>query len=178
MITSVDLAEATQHWYQLSWVDWISVAGVPLAFIGLYLTWRQARDAVSSAEAASAAVGKTERRIRLNLLMVQIPQLTSVRPDLENAIDGGDSNLARLHLNSWSSQAANIRGIIALADPEQTLIPRQLQQSMVLARTAGTVLLQKTVPTRSGCARAYESIALVCDSLITWLAENSTGAQS
>lgn len=168
------LAVSSPHWYQLTWTDWITVAGVPLALIGLYITWRQARNAADSAKAAQNAIAATERKIRSKQLMVLIPQLRWTVTELENAIASNDRKAARRQLDSWRWQAGNIQGILTAADPEEVSILEGLQQSVGLARVAGSALLNERNPIFSRCSKARASIVAVCDELNKWLGKSST----
>jgi hypothetical protein len=170
------VAASSHHWYQLTWTDWITVAGLPLALVGLYLTWRQARKAADSAKAAQDAIVATERKIRSNQLMVLIPQLRWTVIELENAIATNDRKGARRQLDSWRWQAGHIRGILTAADPEESKILEGLQQSVSLARVAGSALLDEANPIISRSSKARASIVAVCDELNTWLGKNSTEA--
>ncbi len=169
------LAAETHHWYQLTWVDWITVAGLPLALVGLYLTWRQARKAANSAKAVQDAIESTELKIRTKQLMVLIPQLRWIAVELEDAINTQSGAGARKQLDSWRWQAGSIRGILSAADPDEIQILKGLQQSVGLARVAGSALLEGR-PVSSACTKARASIVTVCDDLNTWLGKNSTQA--
>jgi hypothetical protein len=170
------MAAEAHHWYQLTWVDWISVAGLPLALVGLYMTWRQARDAADAARAAQQAIAATERRIRSKQLMVLIPQMRWIVSELESAITTKDRTAARKQLDSWRWQAGNAQGILSANDPDETKILHGLQQSVGLARVAGAALMKEGRAVATSCAEAHSSILTVCDELNTWLGKNSTGA--
>ena len=70
-----------------AWVDWVSVIGLPLTLLGLFLTWQQARNASTAAQAAEKAVSRTERQIRASQILVLVPQLRSTVAELETAIE-------------------------------------------------------------------------------------------
>ena len=169
-------AASSHHWYQLTWIDWITVGGFPLALVGLYVTWRQARNAANSAKAAQDAIIATERTIQSKQLMVLIPQLRWTVIELESAIIDRDRKGARRQLDSWRWQAGNIQGILTAADPEEIEILQGLQQSVSLARVAGSALMDEQSPLFSRCSKARTSIVAVCDELNTWLGKNSTEA--
>lgn len=170
------LAADSHHWYQLSYVDWITVAGLPLALIGLYLTWRQARSAANSAKAVQNAIISTEREIRVKQLMVLIPQLRWTVIELETAISSQDAAGARKHLDSWRWQAGSIQGILSATEPDETKILKGLQQSVGLARVAGSALLEGDGSVSSESSKARSAIVTVCDDLNTWLGKSSTQA--
>ena len=140
------MAAEPHHWYQLTWIDWFTVAGLPLALVGLYVTWRQARNAANSAKAAQDAIIATQRTIRSKQLMVLIPQLRWTVLELEKAITTNDRKGARKQLDSWRWQAGNIQGILTAADPEEITILEGLQESVGLARVAGSALLDEKSP--------------------------------
>jgi hypothetical protein len=106
----VPIAANSHHWYQLTFVDWLTVAGLFLALVGLYATWRQARSAANAARAVQEAILTSEQRIRSKQLMVLIPQLRWTVTELENAAAHNDRAAARRHLDSWRWQAGNIQG--------------------------------------------------------------------
>jgi hypothetical protein len=170
------LAEVSQQWYSLPWVDWITVAGLPLALVGLCVTWWQARKAANSAKAAQDAIVATERKIRSKQLMVLIPQLRWIVSELENAITTNDRKAARRQLESWRWQAVNIQGILTVTDPEEINILETLQESVVLARVAGSALLDERNSILSRCSKARASVVTVCDELNAWLGKTATDA--
>jgi hypothetical protein len=114
--------------------------------------------------------------IRLKQLMVLIPQLRWTAAELENAISAQDSTAARKQLDSWRWQAGNIQGILTAADPDEVRILKGLQQSVGLARVAGTALLDGDGSISSNCSKARISIVTVCDDLNAWLGKSSTQA--
>jgi hypothetical protein len=170
------VAANAHHWYQITWIDWVTVAGLLLALAGLYVTWRQARNAADAAKAAQDAIIATERKIRSKQLMVLIPQLRWTVAELENAITANDRKGARRQLDSWRWQAGNIQGILTVTDPEEIKILQGLQQSVSLARVAGSALLDEQVPIFSRCSKARTAIVAACDELNAWLGKNSTDA--
>jgi hypothetical protein len=176
MLFRVLIAAGSHHWYQLTWVDWLTVAGLPLALVGLYVTWRQARAATNSAKAARDAVIATESKIRSKQLMVLIPQLRWIVAELESAVITKDQESARKQLDNWRWQAGNIQGILTAADPEEIKILRDLQKSVGLARVAGSALLEENASIASDSSKAHTSILIVCDELNMWLGKNSTEA--
>lgn len=95
--------------------------------------------------------------------------------ELEDAIKTQNEARARKQLDSWRWQAGNIQGILSAADPEEIQILKDLQQSVGLARVAGSALLEGG-PVRSVCTKARAAIVTVCDDLNTWLGKNSTQA--
>src|SRR5437868_615162 len=103
-----------------------------MALVGLYVTWRQAKNAADSAKAAQDAIVATERQIRSKQLMVLIPQLRWVAIELENAIAANDRKGARKQLDSWRWQAGNVQGILTATDPEEISILEGLQKSVSL----------------------------------------------
>ena len=173
--------DAAHAWYQLSWVDWVSVGGLPLALIGLYLTWVQAKNAAKAAEAAREAVLETEHRIRINQLMVLIPQLRWTVSELESAISSYNSSQVRRQLESWRWQASNIYGMLEAVAPAEARTLRILQQSVGLARSAGAALIAKPgteEALRNDFSKVRAAIVLACDDLNMWLGRSSTQAQN
>ena len=98
--------------------------------------------------------------------------------ELENAISTKDSPAARRQLDSWRWQAGNLKGILTVTDPDESKILRGLQQSVGLARVAGSALFENdNIGTIiSDCAKARVTIVTVCDDLNAWLGKTSTEA--
>ncbi|MEV4185234.1 hypothetical protein AB0J28_27815 [Streptosporangium canum] len=165
---------APEPWYDLTWFEWIGVAGLPLTLIGLYLTWWQARGAANSAKAATDAIKKTEQRMRANQLLVLIPQLRWIATELDISIDSGNSSLARRHLDNWRMQASHVHGILTTADSMERDILTQLQESVGLAKTAGGALLKDSNgSTLKACIKVRSAMATACDAMTVWAGANS-----
>jgi hypothetical protein len=172
------LAASASQSHGLGWVDWITVIGLPLTLLGLYLTWSQARKATSAAAAARKAVSRTEQQLRANQLLVLVPQLRWTVNELDSAIQGKDSMLVQRELNSWRWQAQNIHGILSGTGSSEKEILTRLQQSVVLAQTAGEKLLLGGMPVADGCRKARRAIAAACDELTAWAGRHSTQAMA
>lgn len=168
------LAAPVDHWYSLSWVEWLGAVGFPLTLLGLYLTWWQARKAFDAAEAAKQASTKTQRQMRANQLIVLIPQLRWISSELDAAIQDNNKSLARRHLDNWRWQASHIHGILSSAEPDQVEVLRRLQLSVAQAATAGAVLIKPNGSIKADCMKARAAIASVCDDLNAWVGKNST----
>jgi hypothetical protein len=168
------LAASSQHAVGLGWVDWVTIIGLPLTLLGLYLTWWQAKKAASAAVAARRAVRRTEQQIRANQLLVLVPQLSRTVAELDSAIQADNPFLAQRDLNSWRWQAGNIHGILSGANPSEKKLLRTLQQSVGLAQTAGGTLLDGKTSVATGCLRARAAIVAACDELTAWVGKNST----
>jgi hypothetical protein len=171
---AVVMAASAQHWYALRWFDWLNVFGLVLALIGLALTWRQARNAANSAKAAQEAVTYTEEQIRANQLMVLIPNLRWTIKELDSAIDGDSSLLARKQLENWRWQASNIHGILAGSSDADRLILESLIETTGLAVTAEEGLMDGKQTVGSGTVKARTAMARACDQLASWVGKQST----
>ncbi|MBN1460129.1 MAG: hypothetical protein JXA57_11380 [Armatimonadetes bacterium] len=171
-----DVLDSQQAWYEISWVEWISVIGVPLAIAGLVVTWRQAYAASDAARAAELAVRKTRAQLRSNQLMAIVPQLRFIAVELDAAIASENGSLARRQLDAWRSQAGHAHGLLSSVDSaDYEDILQKILESVGLAAAAGTALLQdRDSPTLKKCARARQAIGAVCDRLTMWAGENAT----
>lgn len=172
------LAEASQHWYNLGWVDWLAVAAFPLTLVGLYFTWRQAREASNSAEAARRAVQSTQQQIRAKQLMVLIPQLMWISSEIDSAIEIGNISLVRRYLHNWRLQAGNVNGILLAADPNQIELATALNNSVSMAAVTEGSLMKRPGATRSDCMKARDAIAVASGELNIWIGRNSTEAST
>lgn len=176
---------ATQHWWNVSWVEWFSVIGVLAAVIGVILTWFQARgaknnasDAKVAAEAASAAVDRTQRQLRANQMLVLIPQLRWVAGELDAAISSDDRDLTRRHLDSWRWQAGHVNGLLKDETPTPRAILKSLQDSVGLATTATSALLKDNAkPVFECCELARASIGEACNQMNVFVGRNASQVQ-
>ncbi len=163
-------------WYDLGWIDWITVIGLPLTLLGLSLTWWQARKASNAASAAREAVFRTEQQIRASQVLVLVPQLRWTVAELETAIEKDSSFFARRQLDSWRWQAGNIHGILSEGKLSEKRILKSLTRSVGLAATAGGLLLEGTGSVSSRCMKAREAMATTCDELTSWVGRHATQA--
>jgi len=164
-------------WYDVSWVDWLSVIGVAFALVGIYFAWAQAKNAAGSANKAKEAVERTQRQLRANQLFVLIPQLRWISTELENSIRSGDRQLASRNLHNWQSQAGYVHGILSAADSDEKKLLKTLQDSVGLAFAATTALIDESGdehPVLEDCKRAREAIGIVCNQLTSWVGQAST----
>lgn len=173
---AVPLAASSSHWYSLGWVDWITVVGLPLTLLGLYLTWWQAKKATSAAAAARRAVSRTEQQLRVNQLLALVPQLRWTVEELDAAIQDKNSELVQGKLKAWRWQAQNIHGILSEASPSEKQILTLLQESVVLAQTAGDKLFQGGTSVPDSCRKARRAITIAFDELTAWVGKHSTQA--
>jgi hypothetical protein len=165
-------------WYaSLSFTDWLTVCGFPLTLVGLYVTWHQAREASSAANAARRAVQRTRDQIRANQLMVLVPQLTWIANEVDWAIEGENFDVVRRFLNSWRQHAGNVHGILEAQAPNEDSILKALMASISMAAITDDVLFkQDNKSTRKDCMRARQAIRSAIDELHPWLGKNSTEA--
>lgn len=170
------LAAATHHWYELGWVDWLAVGGFPLTLAGLYFTWRQAREASKSAEAARLAVQHTEQQIRAKQLMVLIPQLMWTASEIDSAIETGNIPLVRRYLHNWRLQAGDVNGILLAADPNEVALTTALNNSVSMAAITEGSLMRRPEATRTDCMKARAAITAASGGLNIWIGRNSTEA--
>jgi hypothetical protein len=172
------LAASTHHhhFYDLTWVEWVTVVGLPLTLFGLIITWRQARTAANAATAAKNAVYRTEQQIRASQLLVLIPQLRWIVAELEAAMEKDNDYVARRQLDSWRWQAGNIHGILSGANPSERRLLKSLTQSTALAVTAGGLLLEANGSVTDRCMKARAAMAAACDELASWVGKHATQA--
>jgi hypothetical protein len=173
------IAASASHlpWYaSISWVDWLAIVGFVLTLAGLYVTWRQAREATSAASAASRAAQRTQEQIRTKQLMVLVPQLTWIANEVDWAIEREGFDVVRRFLNSWRHQAGNVHGILMTQAPNEGDILKALMASISMAAITDGVLFKQEKSTRKDCMRAREAIRSAIDQLTPWLGKNSTEA--
>jgi hypothetical protein len=171
---SAMLGVANHQWYDLRWYEWVGVAGLPLAFWGLWLTWMQAKRATNAAVQTGAAVQRTQLQLQANQLLVLIPQLRLISTELDWAIQDNDRSLTKRQLDNWRWQASHVRGILSSADPEQRKILASLQTSIGLAASAGSSLLASNKAVNLVAINARTAISGTCDALSMWAGHRST----
>jgi hypothetical protein len=188
------LATEAHRWYQITWVDWISVAGFPLALVGLFATWMQAKDATDAAKAAQLAISTTEKKLVLKQLMILIPELVWTVDELTAAIEANDSAATRRQLDRWSGQMSIAKGMLFSNDPDaksqqdkSRSIQEALQEGISLVRVTRAKLPVKAAWDKQPvkvtgdnvariCLNANRSILAIRDDLNIWLGEKSAKA--
>jgi hypothetical protein len=173
------LALTSHHapqWHTLSWwVDWLGVIGFPLTLAGLFLTWRQAREASNAATAARDAVQRTQQQIRLQQLMALIPQLAWTASEIDSAIEDDAFPLVRRYLRNWRNQGSTVHGILLSADPADSEAATVLNKSIGMASVAEGMLIRKAKEaTRTDCMKVRQAISIAVVQLTTWVGKNST----
>lgn len=170
-------AEATSDWYDVSWVDWLSVLGLVLALLGIYMAYAQAKKATSAADAARQAVEQTQRQLRANQLLVLVPQLRWISNELETSIVDDDKVLAGRTFHNWRWAAGHVHGILTAANPDEKKLIQALQASVGLAFAATTSLLDPASEGQSvlqSCKKARDAIGTVCNQLTSWVGQAAT----
>jgi hypothetical protein len=170
------LVTAGHQWYDLRWFEWIGVIGFPLTLWGLWFTWAQAKQATSAAVATEKAVQETQQRLQANQLLVLIPQLRLIFSELGVAIEDNNRMLAKRQLDYWRGQASYLHGILSGAYPGEQELLTLLQQSIGIASSAGTSLLEsnKTKTVKSMALNASNTIGDTCDRLNAWAGRRAT----
>lgn len=173
---------------QVSWLEWIGLVGVMATLVGLYLTWRQARDAKReaksavigaheakiAAEAAGVAIDRTQRQLRANQMLVLIPQLRWVAQEMDAAIAGDDRGMTRRTLDSWRWQAGHVNGLLLDEGATSRKILKALQDSVALATEATTTLLKGQKPVLESCDQARQAIGHACNLLTVFVGQNAS----
>jgi hypothetical protein len=162
-------------------VEWFGVVGVIATLAGLFFTWRKASDADNSAssakiaaEAAGAAVERTQRQLRANQMLVLIPQLRWISQELDAAIASDSRDLVRRHLDSWRWQAGHVNGLLSEESPSPRKILRSLQDSVALATEATTTLLKEGKPVLDSCELARDAIGTACNLLTVFVGQSAS----
>lgn len=168
------LAMSSHHWYSLRWFDWVSVAGLALAMVGLLFTWLEARKATNAAKATQNAIEQTEQQIRSRLLIALIPQLRQTMTDIDSAIHEDNWHLTCRNLDSWREQTSNIIGILEAVDSTDPYLRKRLVQSVGLAGSAQKRLRADGSPVQPRCIEARAAIGSAYDELQMWIGRHST----
>lgn len=176
-------ATAVEPWWDMRWFEWLGVVlgvvGLPLGLLGLWMTWKQAKKAVTAANAARTAIGKTQRQLMVNQLLVLVPQLRWIAAEIDVAIENENRGLTRRHFDSWRGQAGNITGMLTGNGNEDEELIREIQEAVSLASTASSALLSDNYgPLLDRCRHARDSINKVCDQLNVWVGRHSMEVQN
>ena len=115
--------------------DWISVVGLPLALIGLYLAAIQLRKTTQAANAARDAVREAERHLADNHLLLLIPRLVQVARDLQSSVERNQREPARTCLTDWREAAVQVRTLVERQGGYGPLIER-IDKAVALVASA------------------------------------------
>lgn len=168
------MADGAAVWYSLGWDQWLGVIGLPLTLFGLWLSWRQARAAASSAEAARNAVYQTQRQLTSKYVQLLVPQLAWISNDLSAAIEEDNVRLVKYHLDNWRRHANNVHGLLSEDSDAEKSLRVIIMSSVSLARVARNGLARPAKqPLARRCVRAQEAITDTCDQLTRWSARTA-----
>ena len=172
------MAAEVVHWWDMRWFEWLGVIGFPLALLGLWLTWRQAKKATDAANAARVAIGRTQKQLVANQLLVLVPQLRWISTEIDAAIEDNNAGLAKRHMDNWRWQAGNVHGMLTGNSGEDDDLLRDIQAAVSLAAAAsGSLLEDVKSPLLKRCSRARGAINGVCDQLNIWVGKHSMEVQ-
>ena len=166
----------------VTWVEVVGLLGVVATLVGLYLTWRQAKDARvqataarTAADAASSAIDRTQRQLRSNQMLVLIPQLRWVAQEMDAAIESGDKGMTRRHLDSWRYQAGHVNGLLLDDSAVTRKVLKAIQDSVALATEATTTLLREDKKTvLESCEQARHAIGHACNLLNVFVGQSAS----
>jgi hypothetical protein len=138
----------------MNWWDWISVVGAILTFLGVVvagqgirLTYAQAKEAVTAAEATQKAVARVTKHLASNQLLLLLPQLLQIQEQLDGTTVGNQDVEARALLVRWHHLASESIGLLTGMGWEDQDFLDRVKKSVALASKAKRVLLRgnKTV---------------------------------
>ena len=136
--------------------------GVVLGVGAFALAYWQLRRTTSALESANAAVGRTERQLAFQQLLMHLPQLQAIEQDLDRAVAVGERGAAATLLIRWRQLAAETRGLLGRSSVEAHAMDAALTASILASATATAALVNPRRPTvRSSTedARAAVTIA-------------------
>ena len=159
-------------------IDWVQLVGL---LVGFTLTGIQLKQTKSAAESARDAIGATEYRLAVNMVLMTVPTLQSLESEITLAIDQGKRAEAVRLLMRWQQLCSDLRGL--LADDVYTQETKLLSKSAVLAAQAvtklvdapeATSLVEPTSALRSQMAQTTHALGALAGSL----RRDPKGAQS
>jgi hypothetical protein len=119
----------------------------------------------------------TKKQLSSNQLLILVPQLKWLAGELDAAIERDDPSLTRRHLDSWRWQAGHIHGLLSDDAAIGRRRAKELQDSVALAFTASSALMEGKRPVLDACKQARESIGKVCNELSIWVGQQSAQTQ-
>jgi hypothetical protein len=126
------------------WIpDWITVIGLPLALLGLYLGRLQLQTAqdelekvADAATAAQQASESAERKLNANQLLIRAPRLSQLERDVSAAVDADDRAGARQSLEAWRLETIAFREILEARDELHSDLAKRFIETLLLVTTA------------------------------------------
>jgi len=160
-------------WYDLFWAEWLGVLGFLITLGGFGVALRRLRKLRLAAEAARDASLLTSREVAAKQVAVLVPQLIWLADELDSSIETNDRTLTRHYLYNWRWQAGHVHGLLPDSGTRGESLKRNLQDSIGLAFTATTALMEGKRPVLDACKRARESIGTSLNDLSLWVGQES-----
>jgi len=93
--------------------EWLGVSGLILTVIGFLFTFEQLRRTKRVAKATQDTVYRATDRVRYNQLLVLLPQLQNLEPELDNAVTDDNGSMAARTLVRWNQLGSQVEGILS-----------------------------------------------------------------
>lgn len=116
--------------------DWLALAGFLLTIVGFGLTFWQLWRTKRVAEATQDTVYRATDRVRYNQLLVLLPQLQNLEPELDAAVREDDDRIAARTLVRWNQLASQVQGILSTMGPEYATSAEELMKACEAAASA------------------------------------------
>jgi hypothetical protein len=158
----------------VTWVDWVTVAGFILTFVGLALTYRQASQSRTASVAARDAARQAEARVKGNLALVLLARLNDVDRELDLCVRDDDRNGAYRVTLWWRDTAGEVLGLLPDLLSGQEEFRQKLQESVALATAAKESLLDESRTVKEGTRRFKTGVGHVCTEVGVILAQIKT----
>lgn len=140
------------------WSSIVSLLGVGVAIWQVVRT----RNAVT---AAQAAIERTERHLAVNQLLVLIPQLQRLEPELNISLTAKVREPIIRHLAEWRRLAGDVYGLAKDEEYSDDQLLDLLQQSAASAATAKRRILKGDSDLLRSCGPALRDIDAACEAL-------------
>jgi hypothetical protein len=115
--------------------EWVSVVGLPVGIVAVFLTWRQLRKTATAAGAAKDAVERTEQHLAENQLLLLIPRMLQHARDLDHAVHRTDREAAQACLTDWRNAATQVRVLAARTNAHPN-VAHHVRTAVALISTA------------------------------------------
>jgi hypothetical protein len=138
--------------------EWASIVGAAGVFIALGQLVRTKR----AVTAATEAIERADKSLAANQVLVLLPQLQKLEPDLDAAVAAEAREAVLRHLAEWRRLATELDGLVRNQPYAEANALNQLRASAVAAATAKSQLLNTDRDLVTGTNAVRREVAEAC----------------
>lgn len=128
---------------------------IVLGVVGLLVALYQIRKVERAALAAKRAAETSVRQINTYALLLAIPELVLIEREIESLAHTSDAKQTAKALRDWQARASELVGLLKEQDVHEDGLGSRVQNSIVLAATARTLIAKGKAPAEA--ARRFRS---------------------